>query len=422
MCDNSKAIFTISSKNYIHYAATMLKSAVNSNKGIDLYLILVDKKENISLSDQSINIIWIEELEIKDFESIAFKYNILELNTNIKPTAFKSLLEKYQKVIYLDPDIYVYSSLSDVFSVLDNYNIALTPHMLQPQYVHHHDRHDIVSEVENLKTGPYNLGFIGLSQGLETKRFLGWWENCCLCCAFDEHESGVFVDQKWLSLVTCYFEKVKIMRNYGMNIAYWNIHERCFKYSEDKHILVNNQELIFFHFSGHSYIDGESSRLSKHLLSYIVEDGSILQSLLLDYNNAVSGNKVLLLRFVDTNYGYATYSNGEIIEDLARRVYSRYINEFKNNPFDANGDFYNFASKHSLTSNCFDKLNGADVIKLKNSKKVQTLERILSIIHRIIGVKRFTLILRFMRHYSITTNYAKVFTKIVNKSLLYDRK
>jgi hypothetical protein len=416
MRNNSRAVFTISSKNYIHYAVTMLKSVEVNNKEVDLYLILVDTKEDVSLYDQNINIIWVEELGIKDFEKISFKYNILELNTNVKPTAFKKLLEKYHKVIYLDPDIYVYYSLLEVFTILDDNSISLTPHMLQPQYTHHHDRQDIVSEIENLKTGAYNLGFIGLSQGLETDKFLDWWCNCCLCCAFDEHESGVFVDQKWLSLVTCYFEKVKVIRNYGMNVAYWNIHERNLKYSETKHVLVNDQKLIFFHFSGHNYIDGECSRLSKHLLAYRVEDGSILQSLLLNYNREVSRNKVLLQRFTDINYGYSTYSNGEVIEDLARRVYSRYINEFKNIPFDASGDFYKFASNNSLTSKCYSKSNSADVIKLKNSKKVYALEKILSIIHRIIGVKRFTLILRFMRHYSITTNYAKVFAKSVKKS------
>lgn len=411
MKHNTKAVFTISSKNYVHYAATMLRSVENNDSDVDLYLIIVDRKENINFLDLNINVIWVEDLGINSFDQISFKYNILELNTNVKPTTFKRLIKNYQNVIYLDPDIYVYSSLSIIFDALNVNNIVLTPHMLQPQYTHYHDRQDIVSEVENLKTGPYNLGFIGVSRSTEADQFLDWWENCCLCCAFDEHESGVFVDQKWVSLITCYFEKVKIMRHPGMNVAYWNIHERNLTHSERKNILANNQELVFFHFSGHNYIDGENNRLSKHLLNFSVKNGSILQLLLSNYNNDVASNKHLVQRFENINYGFSKFSNGEFIEDLARRVYGKYLSKFQDDPFHVTGDFYQFAKKNSLTSNCFDNSNNADMIELKGSKKVQMLESVLNLIHRVIGVKKFALILRFMRHYSITTNYAKVFSK-----------
>ena len=415
MNSNSKAVFTISSKNYVHYAVTMLKSVEKNNQDVDLFLILVDKREPVNLEELNINIIWVEDLGIKDFDKISFKYNILELNTNVKPTSFKRLFEKYQKVIYLDPDIYVYSTLSNVFNILDNSSIAVTPHMLQPQYVHQHQIPDIVSEVENLKTGPYNLGFIALNRDEEAIKFLNWWESCCLCCAFDEHESGVFVDQKWVSLVTCYFEKVKIIRHYGMNVAYWNIHERLLTFDSKNNICVNNEQLIFFHFSGHNYVDGKISKISKHLLSYEVKDDSIIQRLIMDYTKLVSQNKSLLRKFKDIDYGFAKYSSGELIEDLARRVYSKYLDKFLDNPFDAGGSFYRFAKKNILTSNLFSKPVSIDTIQLKNSNKVRILEKILLIVHKILGVKRFSLIIRFLRHYSITTNYAKVYFKQLNK-------
>lgn len=405
---NRNAIFTISSKNYIHYASTLLSSVSNVNRDVDLYLILVDSKENISFEIMDINVIWVEDLGISDFEKMSFKYNLLELNTNIKPTVFKKLLDTYNKVIYLDPDIYVYSSLSFIFNELDNKDILVTPHMLQPQYKHHHDKPEIMSEVENLKTGAYNLGFFALNNSSESLRFLEWWENCCRCCAFDEHEGGVFVDQKWISLVTCYFNNVGILRHNGLNVAYWNIHERIFTENDNK-IFVNNDPLIFFHFSGHSYVDGEKNKLSKHLLSYDVQPNSILSRLLNDYNIILSNNKKLIKIFCNIDYGFARFNNNELISDFVRRIYSKYINNFEGNPFDITNDFYKFAKKNKLTTGKFEKSANIDTIKLKSSKKIFWLENVLFIIHKVLGVEKFSLLLRFLRHYSIPTNYAKVF-------------
>ncbi|MDD3266701.1 MAG: hypothetical protein PHC75_05920 [Burkholderiales bacterium] len=414
MTKHSRAVFTISSKNYIHYAVTLLNSVNNQHNDVDLFLILVDKKEDVNLESSNIKIIWVEDLDIPNFEKISFKYNILELNTNVKPTVFKKLLKSYEKVVYLDPDIYVYNSLSYIFDTLDKYCIAVTPHMIMPQYIHHHDKLDIVSEVENLKTGAYNLGFIALSRHDESIKLLDWWESCCLCCAIDEHESGVFVDQKWLSLATCYFESIKVIRHSGMNVAYWNIHERNISAKDDT-ILANDEPLVFFHFSGHNYVDGNVNKLSKHLLEYSVENGSLLSQMLLDYTKVVSENKKLLAIFQNSDYGFAKFSNGEFIEDLTRRIYFKYAKDFSGNPFDINESFYKFAKSNSLTSGIYSKKSKVDMIELKNSNKVQVLETIMKFIHKLLGVSKFSLLLRFLRHYSITANYAKVFRSKIDE-------
>lgn len=411
---HSNAVFTISSKNYIHYATALLTSVRHQHDDVDLFLVLVDKKEEVSFSDLYIKLIWVEDLNLPDFEKISFKYNILELNTNVKPTVFKNLLISYTKIIYLDPDIYVYSPLSCIFNSLNDSNIVVTPHMISPQYIHLHERLDVVSEVENLKTGAYNLGFIALKSCEESHNFIRWWESCCLCCAVDEHESGVFVDQKWVSLITCYFDGVKVLRHSGMNVAYWNIHER-FLSKNNNTIMVNDDQLIFFHFSGHNYVDGKSNKLSKHLLAYNVDGDSVLNEILSKYTDAVSQNKVLLKKFKMIEYGFLRFNNGELIEDLARRIYSKQLKNFSGNPFDIDSDFYKFAKNNSLTSGDCSNLSKIDMIELKNSKKVQILEQIMKIIHKVLGVKRFSLLLRFLRHYSITTNYAKVFKKQINE-------
>src|ERR1017187_7472506 len=36
----------------------------------------------------------------------------------------------------------------------------------------------------------------------------------------------MFVDQKWINLAPCFFENVKILKQPGCNMAFWNLHER----------------------------------------------------------------------------------------------------------------------------------------------------------------------------------------------------
>ncbi len=61
--------------------------------------------------------------------STAFKYDILELNTNVKPSFLRYLLNSgIEELVYLDPDIFVYKELTPIFDALSHSAIVLTPH------------------------------------------------------------------------------------------------------------------------------------------------------------------------------------------------------------------------------------------------------------------------------------------------------
>ena len=48
------------------------------------------------------------EIAVPELRAAAMKYDILELNTNVKPTFLKFLLDRYalDQLVYLDPDIF----------------------------------------------------------------------------------------------------------------------------------------------------------------------------------------------------------------------------------------------------------------------------------------------------------------------------
>src|SRR5258708_3610367 len=107
-----RAACTIVSANYLPYARTLCESFKKYHSGYEIFLLLVDElPSTVDLSTEQFHLVRIEELAIPHFRSIAFQYDILELNTNVKPTFLKHLLRQgIDQLIYFDPDIYVFGS------------------------------------------------------------------------------------------------------------------------------------------------------------------------------------------------------------------------------------------------------------------------------------------------------------------------
>ena len=129
---------------------------------------------------------------------MAFRYDVMELNTAVKPFVLAHLLFErgIDRVLYLDPDILVLSTLDPVFRELDACSIVLTPHATRP----YQDAKQ-PDEISLLRTGAYNLGFIGVAKTEESRAMLNWWQERCREHCVVQPEDGLFVDQKWIDLV-----------------------------------------------------------------------------------------------------------------------------------------------------------------------------------------------------------------------------
>ncbi len=203
-----------------------------------------------------------------------FKYDILELSTGIKPYALEMLLDRYEldRIIYLDPDIKIYHALDPVTEALAQSDILLTPHLLEPI-----DDALRPNELDILRAGSYNLGFIALSNGENVRSFLRWWQrNVRDQCVIDLSQ-GLFVDQRWIDLVPGMFARVRILRDHpGLNVAYWNIHGRPVE-RRGAEFWVKEEPLYFFHFSGLHPCDPEGfSRHQNRFRTSALGDGSLV--------------------------------------------------------------------------------------------------------------------------------------------------
>ena len=98
-----------------------------------------------------------EDVSIPDVNELSRKFNIVELNTTVKPLYFKHFFFTLHvsQVIYLDPDIQVYAPLVEVMKGLNKVMITLPPHILLPvdDEFTPNDKHILPTRIFNLGVG-----------------------------------------------------------------------------------------------------------------------------------------------------------------------------------------------------------------------------------------------------------------------------
>lgn len=324
-------VFTIISKNYISYARVLMKSFSTYHPEIRRFVILADRVEGYFDShDEDFEVIEAEELGIPDLSSFAFKYNVVEFNTAVKPFSFEYLFKRYSfdNVLYLDPDIMVFSPLDEVFEALESNSIVLTPHVTSP----FPDDGRTPREIDILKVGIFNLGFMGLAHRESARKLLSWWKDRLYDKCLQAPLTGYAVDQGWISIVPCFFDDYCILRKPGYNVAYWNLHERSVS-SNGHEFFVNGEPLYFFHFSG-LYPDNLEN-ISKYQNRFRLQDIAVLRDLFGSYQGLLLGNGYRESSEWPYYYGYSR--KGSRISELARAIYwgLNTDSETFGNPFDA---------------------------------------------------------------------------------------
>jgi hypothetical protein len=392
------AVCTIISRNYLPYARVLAESLRTHHPECGFYVLMVDGVEARDKSE-TFEVINIAHLNLPNFRQLAFRYNQLELNTNVKPTFLAKLFAEkgLDKLLYFDPDILICSSLDPLFDLLDRHCFILTPHCTSPI----EDDGQRPSEIDFLLVGAFNLGFIGLRRSEQTERFLSWWEKRCLKTGYSELRSGLFVDQKWVNLVPCFFDSVHVIRDLGCNMAYWNLHERAIT-QEDGNYFVNGRDLLrFFHFSG---IDIEDeSQLSKHCTRHHLAERPDIAPLFQNYRQRVLARDYLNLK--KCSYSFGSFSDGSPVTQIARSAFAISERNFPNDdPFSTRSDFYRWARSRRLLGSSDTSAEYNFATYKEAATKVRMANRLLSVLLRTVGPNRYTILMKYLSFISVLRN------------------
>jgi hypothetical protein len=393
-------IFTACSVNYLAKAMAMCLSALDHHADVALVILLVDRKRPVTLLDHRVHLMWAEDINFPDYLQCAFKYNIIELNTALKPFVALKLLVDYEKVIYLDPDVCVFSPLTSVISSLDDHSTVFTPHAVSPYLGSGRP-----SDQDLLRFGCFNLGFFAANDSADAQKLLKWWHRQCLVNCFYEPQVGLGVDQKWIDLAPAFFDGVHILKNLGLNVAFWNLHERQLKKSQTGWLVNDVVPLGFVHFS--SFVEADRSVVADKQTRY--ETGTRLDfSEVGDVYRQYLDSAKRIVHIENSNYGYAQFDNDSSISPSLRRFYAVHKEErFKDclDPFIATGPVYRFAHANNL-------LSFTPVVVAHTNFKAATgylrEQRIISTafrwVLRLLGPDRYFTLLRYLAHYSSILN------------------
>lgn len=316
-CDKMKiGIFTIASKNYLSYVRTLMASVADMHPEYRRYLCLADRVDEIfDVSAERYEIIQADQIGIPSFDDMALRYDIMEFNTAVKPFMIRWLLENtdLDVVIYLDPDIKVYSRFDLLETEFEKgASVVLTPHITRPleDGLNPNDYH-------MLQAGVFNLGFIAVRRCDEAIEFISWWgRRLSTQCAAD-FANNLFTDQKWCDLAPSFLDKLVVFKNLGYNVAYWNLAQRQVTQSTEGSWLVNGERLVFFHFSGVSA--DRKNLVSKHQNRFSWADIASYQSLFSDYlNELIAAGWETCGKWP---YAYAEVSGSFKVLPLLRQLY-----------------------------------------------------------------------------------------------------
>lgn len=303
---------TIASANYLPRVKVLEQSLKAYHPESRLHILLCEHPQEVAaLSQEAGHAFLAPDAICSDWQTLAFRYEITEYNTALKPYLLEFLLNTHcDAVIYLDPDIEVFSPLDSVMALFESHDLLLTPHVCLPLEVD-----GLRSGMDDIiRAGVYNLGFIGISGRDEARRALRWWRDVCRdYCYFAEHR--YFVDQFWAAALPAFIQRFHCLRDPGCNVAYWNIFQRRLAKSGNRW-LVDNDDLKFFHFSG---LPEDLRLVSRHQNRVTTDSGTDLYELLASYQAKVSQNSWDI--FSAHPYSFGSYSDHSPIKAIERLTY-----------------------------------------------------------------------------------------------------
>jgi hypothetical protein len=306
------AYCTISSANYLGRVQALLTSIAACQPDAQVEVLLCESPEVCRRISSELNRrFWAPDEVCPDWRHMAFYYNVIEFNTALKPYFMERLIEAgHGGVIYLDPDIEVYSSLAPVGDLLKEHDVVLTPHTCHP--VPDDGRRPAMEEY--IRAGQFNLGFVGIAASENARSMLRWWQEVCReRCLFDPSHR-YFVDQFWAAAFASFAERLCVLRDPGCNVAYWNVFQRTLARNAAGWV-VDGKPLKFFHFSG--LAEGELTKVSRYQDRVEAPPGSFLLDLLKGYADRTAS--MPWQRYGPTPYSFGRYSDGEEISAEDRR-------------------------------------------------------------------------------------------------------
>lgn len=240
-----RTVCTIITPDYIPFANVLCKSLKKFIPDINLQILVTGEIQQ-NTDDSIITHTLDSVINSSTAKGIYNKYahtNKDHFRWALKPVFISYLLNKgFDKILYVDNDLFFVNNFEFLFDELDKYDILLTPHWTNITPL---DNGNGLLDV--LQGGLYNAGFIGVNKN--AIEAINWWADACHYKTEKNYQLGLFVDQKYLDVLPAQFDNVKVIKHQGCNLASWNI-QTCKRSIINNQVMINQKyEPVFIHFN-----------------------------------------------------------------------------------------------------------------------------------------------------------------------------
>ncbi|WP_438480186.1 glycosyl transferase [Oleiharenicola lentus] len=209
-----------------------------------LWVLALDdgtEKKIRELAEPDLRVIPLSMLERDDAELLRAKANRsrVEYYFTLSPCFPRWLLkveEEIDALVYLDADLFFFSSPQPIWDELARGSVLLCAHDF-PAFLYHYEKH-----------GHYNVGVLGWRRDPGGLACLDWWRERCLEWCYDRLELGRYADQKYLEEWPGRFAGVVTCAHPGINFAPWNWMNRTWAVAGGK-VFFEGTPLVVFHFA-----------------------------------------------------------------------------------------------------------------------------------------------------------------------------
>ncbi|MGE5677297.1 MAG: hypothetical protein ACM3ZR_04490 [Pseudomonadota bacterium] len=289
---------TVVSSGYVHKFLALQDSLSLHCNDYHLFALCVDDtayRVLCSLELKNTTLFLAPDLEKGRLLQVKNNRNHHEYCWTLKPFFLKYIMQKYKDTGYyahLDADLYFYSNPLQIVMEAPTASLFLTDHNFSAEFLTSYET-----------SGRFNTGFVCCRNDDTAYAAVKWWLDKCFekCSLVADAEKEIYGDQRYVEKWPLLFPNVHIVHSKGANVAQWNI--LGLKVEEkDSQVLVDNDVLVFFHFSGLEILEPDEYSLCTF---YKVEDAPLNLIYMPYIKNLSKQISIVAEDFPDFNAGYA---------------------------------------------------------------------------------------------------------------------
>lgn len=278
-------LLTVATASYLDQVLVLLGSLRRHHPELQPTVLLADCSRRglppiCEALGPDVDVLCCDDLGLGYLDEMRGYYTALEFCSSLKVLGSAHILLNEEQCLFLDPDMVVFGSLRE--AVLEQPGeVVASCHTFSP----YPDDSAAPSDLELCLSGHVNGGVLMTRRGPSGTTALDWLAKKARTEWFVAPHLGMYADQQWLSAVPYFFrERTTIISDRGVNVAYWNLHERPLrKNRSDASIsLADAGPLRLMHYSG--FPMPPEGRLSKHSSRrFDCETEKILAELVAEY-------------------------------------------------------------------------------------------------------------------------------------------